>query len=218
MDLATVDELLTTTRAVRKRLDLDRPVPPEVIEECLQLAVQAPTGSNAQTWRFVVVTDPAKRASLAKIYRRSWDATYGRQRAALADATDERSAQQRRVLESADYLAQNLHRVPVFVVPCLLGRVDADSPAQWAGFLGSVYPAVWSFQLALRSRGLGSVLTTLHLFGEAEAARILNIPDTVTQVALLPVAYTKGTDFKPAARRPAQEVTYWDSWKTPRTG
>ncbi len=226
MDLATIDELLSTTRAVRKRLDLDRPVPPEVIEECLGLAIQAPTASNAQTWRFVVVTDPAKRAGLAEIYRLGWEATYGGQRDAQAasartdgsaDGADERSTQQRRVLESADYLARHMHRVPALVVPCVLGRVDGSSVARWAGLLGSVYPAVWSFQLALRSRGLGSVLTTLHLLGEAEAADILGIPATVTQVAMLPVAYTKGTDFKPAARRPAREVTYWNAWKVPRT-
>lgn len=219
MDLATVEHLLTTTRAVRKRLDLERPVPPDVIEECLELAVQAPTGSNAQQWRFVVVTGADKRAALAKIYHRAWTATYGRQQAALGDATDERLSQQRRVLDSANYLAENLHRVPVFVVPCALGRVEPGaSTARWAGFLGSIFPAVWSFQLALRSRGLGSVLTTLHLLSEAEAAEILGIPDTVTQVALLPVAYTKGTDFKPATRRPAREVTYWDTWRSKRPG
>lgn len=219
MDLTTVDHLLTTTRAVRKRLDLDRPVDPEVIEECLDLAVQAPTGSNAQRWRFVVVTDADKRAALAKIYHRAWTNSYGGQLTALGDATDERSVQLRRVLESADYLAENLHRVPVLVIPCVLGRLgDGAPPADWAGFLGSIFPAVWSFQLALRSRGLGSVLTTIHVHGEAEAAEILGIPDTVTQVALVPVAYTRGTDFKPAARRPAREVTYWDGWRSPRPG
>jgi nitroreductase len=198
MDLATVDELLTTTRAVRKRLDLDRPVPPEIIEECLELAIQAPTGSNAQHWRFLVVTDAAKKEALAKIYRTAWEAHYGNQRTeALADTADERALQQLRVVDSASYLAENLHRVPVFVVPCLLGRADGDSAGRWAG-------------------GLGSVLTTLHVHGEAEAADVLGIPDTVTQVGLIPVAYTKGTDFKPAKRRPAPEVTYWDAWKQPR--
>lgn len=217
MDLTTVDNVLTTTRAVRKRLDLDRPVPPEVIEECLELAVQAPTGSNAQRWRFVVVTDVDKRAGLAEIYHRVWTTSYGPQLAALGDATDERSVQQRRVLDSANYLAENLRRVPVLVIPCVLGRLpDGAPPADWAGFLGSIFPAVWSFQLALRSRGLGSVLTTIHAHREAEAAGILGIPDTVTQVGLLPVAYTIGTDFKPAARRPAREVTYWDEWRSPR--
>lgn len=217
MDLDTVDQLLTTTRAVRKRLDLDRPVPPEVIEECLQLAIQAPTGSNAQTWRFVVVTDADKRARLAEIYAREWKAAYGDQRQQLTGRTDERSQQALRVLDSAEYLADTMHRVPVLVVPCVLGRVEPGAPvAQWAGQLASIYPAVWSFQLALRSRGLGSVLTTLHLFGEAEAAELLGIPETVTQAALLPVAYTKGTDFRPAPRRPATEVTYWDTWKARR--
>jgi nitroreductase len=219
MDLATVDQLLTTTRAVRKRLDLDRPVPPELIEECLALAVQAPTGGNAQTWRFLVVTDAAKKARLAAIYRAAWTEFYGGQRERLdaSSAADARVAQHKRVLDSAAYLAENLHRVPVFVVPCLLGRLDGETSAgHWSGFLGSIFPAIWSFQLALRSRGLGSVLTTLHVHGESEAAEVLGIPDTVTQVALLPVAYTKGTDFKPAARRPASELTYWDAWKAPR--
>lgn len=217
MDLETVDHLLTTTRAVRKRLDLDRPVPPEVIEECLQLAIQAPSGSNAQTWRFVVVTDPDKRARLAEIYAREWKSAYGDQRQALAGRTDERSVQALRVLDSAEYLADNMHRVPVLVVPCVLGRVDGGAPAvQWAGQFGSIFPAVWSFQLALRSRGLGSVLTTLHLFGESEAAELLGIPENATQAALLPVAYTRGTDFRPAPRRPATEVTYWNTWKARR--
>lgn len=217
MDLSTVDHLLTTTRAVRKRLDPDRPVPPEVIEECLDLAIQAPTGSNAQHWRFVVVTDPVKRAALAKIYQRHWTTYYGDQLAAVADVTGSRAEQQRRVLDSANYLAENMHRLPVLVVPCVLGRVrDGAATADWSGLFGSIYPAIWSFQLALRSRGLGSVLTTIHLHGEAEAADVLGIPDTVTQVALLPVAYTIGTDFKPAARRPAREVTYWDEWRVRR--
>ena len=217
MDLAAVDELLTTTRAVRKRLDLDRAVPPEVIEECLALAIQAPTGANAQRWRFVVVTDGEKRAALAGIYRQVWDGYERRQVAALDSLPAERAALQRKVLDSARYLAENLHRVPVHVVPCALGGVDAPGrSADWAGFLGSIFPAVWSFQLALRSRGLGSVLTTLHLYGEAEAAKILDIPNTVTQVALLPVAYSTGGGFKPAVRRPAAEVTYWNSWKSPR--
>jgi nitroreductase len=217
MDVTVIDELLTTTRAVRKRLDLDRPVPPDVIDECLALAVQAPTGSNAQHWRFVVVTDADKRAALAEIYRRVWKRYARDQEAALASISGERAIQQRRVLDSANYLAENMHRVPVHVIPCVLGRIDAAGhSAEWAGLLGSIFPAVWSFQLALRSRGLGSSLTTLHLYGETEAAKILGIPDTVTQVALLPVAYTTGDGFKPAARRPAAEVTYWNSWKSPR--
>lgn len=211
------DHVVTTTRAVRKRLDLDRTVPPEIIEECLELALQAPTGSNSQGWRFVVVTDEAKRKVLADLYLEGWKMAYGGGDAAMAGVPEEKQAQQRRVLSSADYLANNLHRVPVHVVPCILGRPGPETPAAgWAGFLGSIIPAVWSFQLALRSRGLGSAYTTLHLFREKEAADLLGIPDTVTQVALLPVAYTKGTDFKPATRRPSTEVTYWDGWKATR--
>jgi nitroreductase len=214
----TVDELLTTTRAVRKRLDLDKPVPPEVIEECLDLAIQAPTGGNQQGWRFVVVTDPDKRKALAEWYREAWAMAYRNQgEDAMATARPEIEDQQRRVYRSADFLADNLERVPVHVIPCILGTLPEGSPG-WmaAGFLGSIIPAVWSFQLALRSRGLGSAYTTLHLAHHKEAGELLGIPDTVTQVALLPVAYTKGTKFKPAERRPARELTYWNEWKATR--
>lgn len=214
MDLSTVDHLLTTTRAVRKRLDLDREVPPEVIDECLQIAIQAPTGSNAQGWRWVVVTDPDLKLGLAELYRRAWEPYKAMGESAMAGLDDDERAQQQRVLDSADYLARNLERVPVLVIPCVLGRLPESSPAwMWTGLLASVYPAVWSFQLALRSRGLGSTLTTLHLMFQDEAAELLGIPDTVTQACLVPVAFTKGTDFKPAKRRPAAEITYRNGWK-----
>ena len=200
MDL---DHALTTTRAVRKRLDLDRPVEPEVINECLELAIQAPTGGNGQGWRWVVVTDADKRTKLADWYRDSWNLVYGNAgEDAMAGQRPEIAEQQRRVYQSADYLANNLERVPVHVIPCILGALPEGTPT-WmaASHLGSIIPAIWSFQLALRSRGLGSTYTTLHLAHQAEASEMLGIPDTVTQVALIPVAYTKGTDFKP--RRPA---------------
>ncbi len=206
MDIATVDRLLSTTRAVRKRLDLTRPVEREVILECLQLAMQAPTASNSQNWRWLVVTDADKRAAIADIYRRCAGDYMAR---AAEQATD---AQTRRVYQSADALNGILGEVPVHVIPCIERRLeDAPLPvaaAAWA----SIIPAAWSFQLALRSRGLGSVWTTLHLVKEREVAELLGIPDTVTQVALFPVAYTIGTDFKPAARPPAETVTRWNTW------
>lgn len=218
MDLKTVDELLTTTRAVRRRLDLERPVEPEVITECLDLAIQAPTGGNNQGWRWLVVTDADKRKALAGWYRQAWQAVYAdRGEDAMAGQRPEMEAQMRRVYRSADYLASNLEKVPVHVIPCILGALPEGTPT-WmaASHLGSIIPAVWSFQLALRSRGLGSVYTTLHLAHQQEAAELLGIPDNATQVALIPVAYTKGTDFKPAARRPAAEITYWEAWKQTR--
>jgi nitroreductase len=214
-----LDLALTTTRAVRRRLDLDRPVPPEVIVECLELAIQAPTGGNNQGWRWLIVTDEAKRKALAGFYRQAWDAVYANAgEDAMATARPELEAQMRRVYRSADFLAQNIERVPVHVIPCILGALPEGTPA-WmaASHLGSIIPAIWSFQLALRSRGLGSTYTTLHLAHQAEAAKLLGIPDTVTQVALLPVAYTKGTDFKPADRRSSSEITYWDEWKATRS-
>lgn len=209
-DLATVDRLLSTTRAVRKRLDLEKPVPREVILDCLRLSQQAPTGSNRQSWRWIVVTDPAKRAALADIYRRCGAEIL---KQALA-STPSGDAQTRRVYESALWLVDHLADVPVHVIPCTAGRLTEGIPeARRASFYGSIFPAVWSFQLALRSRGLGSVLTTLHANREQEAADLLGIPfDKFTQVALLPVAYTKGLDFKRVARPPVESIVSWESW------
>jgi nitroreductase len=223
-DLSQTDALLSTTRAVRKRLDLDREVPDEVLLECLQLAVQAPTGSNQQGWRWMVVRDPDTKAALADMYRRAG----GDYLAAAADSTPAGTSMGR-VLNSATYLAENLEKVPVFVIPMIIGRLDAepDNPDQAAltgnitnaaaGLMGSIIPAMWSFQLALRSRGLGSCYTTLHLGLEAEAAELLGIPPHMTQAGLLPVAYTKGTDFKAASRPPVAEITYLDRYKNPIT-
>jgi len=205
-DLAEVDRLLTTTRAVRRRLDLDRPVAREVILDCLRIAVQAPTASNGQTWRWVVVTDAGKRAELARLYSEA-GAAY------LKHAAEhEPDPQTKRVYESAVALTEILERVPVHVIPCMQGRVEGTPNGVAASAYGSIMPAAWSFQLALRARGLGSVWTTLHLFKEQEVAELLGIPADVTQVALLPVAYTKGTDFRPAERGPVEEITSWDEW------
>ncbi|HZT65022.1 MAG TPA: nitroreductase family protein [Acidimicrobiales bacterium] len=213
-DLNETDRLLSTTRAVRKRLDFDRPVERGVILDCIRLAQQAPTGSNSQGWRWVIVTDQAKKDRLAEMYRRGG----GDYLATAAKNLPADDAQTARVLDSASYLAQNLERVPVLVIPCIKGRPPEGTPMPMvAGHMGSIFPAVWSFQLALRSRGLGSVITSFHLMAEKEAAELLGIPDNVLQVALLPVAYTKGTDFKPAARPPVERIVHWDSWgnKTP---
>jgi nitroreductase len=212
LDLASVDHVLTTTRSVRRRLDLTRPVEPEVIEECLRLAIQAPTGGNSQGWRWIVVTDPELRMKLADLYR---DVATPYLAAGL-EGGGEVSEQQQRVVDSAKYLADVLHEVPVHVLPCLYG--DLEGVPNWAaaGAYGSIVPAVWSFQLALRSRGLGSVFTTLHLPHAEQAAELLGIPAGVTQTALIPVAYFTGDDFKPAARRPMEEITYWNGWKQTR--
>ena len=210
LDIETCDALLSTTRAVRKRLDFCRPVPRSVIDECLQLAVQAPTGSNTQNWRWVVVDDADQRQALADLYRRGGEAYLT---AAGGQAQQAGNAQTARVFSSALYLMEHLHEVPVHVIPCLAGRPPAGaSVPALGGYYASIYPAVWSFQLALRARGLGSCLTTLHLSFEREAAQILNIPDDVVQTALLPVAYTLGTDFRPAARPPVAEITHWNGW------
>ena len=208
-DLSQTDALLSTTRAVRKRLDFDRDVPDDVLLECLQLAVQAPTGSNRQGWRWMIIRDADKKEALADIYRQA-----GGEYLANAARESEAGTQTARVMDSANFLAQNLGKAPVVVIPLIAGRPE-ESPGNGAGLFGSIIPAMWSFQLALRSRGLGSCLTTLHLQREQESAELLGIPPHMTQVGLLPVAYTKGTDFKPAERPPVEGITYLDTYKNP---
>lgn len=210
-DLKITDALLSTTRAVRKRLDLARPVPREVILECIRLSQQAPTGSNAQTWRWVIVTDAGLRKEIARIYREGGGQYLELARTRAADG----DPQTKRVYDSAFWLLDHLADVPVFAIPCVIGRPPSGAPVvAHASVYGSIFPAVWSFQLALRARGLGSVLTTLHLFKEQEVAKLLGIPEGVAQVGLLPVAYTKGTDFQPATRPAPETITSWDRWQS----
>jgi nitroreductase len=206
LDLATVDKLLTTTRAVRKRLDLTRSVELEVILECLRLAIQAPTGSNMQTWRWIVVTDPAVRAQLAELYQ---SAARGATDVRRTEPAMPETPQQQRVMDSADYLMEHIAEVPVFVIPCI---EEGGGPAGWAP---SIYPAAWSFMLALRSRGLGSVITTAHLYRREAADELLGVPEGFVQACMLPVAYYTGDDFKPADRRPIEELAFLNHWETP---
>ena len=213
----SVHDVLTTTRSVRRRLDLDRPVDDELIKECLEYAVHAPTGSNRQGWRFVVVTDPEKRAGLADLYRQGWERYVGMAESAAALATDENSeggTQQMRVMRSAAYLAENMHRVPAMVIPCLPGRIDRSGFGATSS-LASIIPSAWSFMLGARERGLGTCWTTIHLMFEEEASTLLNIPyETVSQVALITVGHTIGTDFQPATREGgADAVTSWNGWE-----
>jgi nitroreductase len=213
MDVAAVDHLLTTTRSVRKRLDLERPVEPAVVARCIEIALQAPTGSNAQGWHFVVVTDGPKRRALADLYRRGWELydENPRLRREYPDG-DPRAPQYGRIHDSASFLAAHLQDVPVLVLPCVEGRVEHAGVLAQASTYGSILPATWSFMLAARARGLGCAWTTLHLLFEQEAAQVLGIPETVTQAALLPVAYFTGRDFKPAKRLPASTLTHWNAW------
>ena len=213
-NLAVVDHLLTTTRSVRKRLDLNRPVEREVIEECLEIAGQAPSGSNRQGWHFVVVTDGEKKQFIAERYRKAW---YGYNATRNVGGGPDLTAEEKqmlRVISSAQYLADNMQDVPALVIPCIEGRPEDAAPASQAGVYGSILPAAWSLMLALRARGLGSAWTTLHLQSEGEIAEMLGIPDGISQAALLPVAYFKGDDFRPARRKPMRDRTYWDSWQT----
>jgi nitroreductase len=215
MPSLTPDELLTTTRAVRRRLDLSRPVGRKVIEECIHAALQAPNAGNRQKIHFVVVTEEKKRASLADIYRKG-SAEYFKMRwenLAKGSGNPAKDAAEKRVMDSAWYLHEHLHEVPVHIVPCISGRTDGmpapDQAARW----GTIFPAAWSFMLAGRARGLGTTFTTLHLNCEKEAAELLGIPfEEVMQAGLLPVAYTKGADFRPAARPPVSEIIHWDGW------
>lgn len=211
----SADDVLTSTRAVRKRLDFDRPVERSVIEECLEIALQAPTGSNSQGWHWVMVTDADKKAALAEIYRSNF-AEYRKVAASRSyEAGDPRAEQSIRVTASAEYLTEHFQRVPVMMVPCIAGRLDNASVVQGAGAWGSILPAVWSFMLAARERALGTAWTTIHLMfdGEQKAADVLGIPyDKVTQAGLFPIAYTIGTDFQPAKRLPLEPILHWDQW------
>lgn len=204
----TAREMLTTTRAVRRRLDLDRPVPLSLVRDCIELAVQAPSGRNGQRWRWVVVDDPERKRGLAAI----WRDTYAGPRAPVTE-----DPALRRITASSDHLAQVMDRVPVLVVPCLLDRPPVEhDPQALADFYGSGLPAVWSFMLAARLHGLGTAMTTQHLAKEAAAADLLGIPHTVTQLALIPVGYTIGDTFRPAPRRPVDEIIYHDTWRSRR--
>jgi nitroreductase len=207
-DLQETDRLLSTTRAVRKRLDFERPVEREILLDCIRLSQQAPTGSNSQLWRWLVITNTEKRRAIGEIYARG--AKYLSEAKKQVAQGDQQTA---RVYDSAEYLAEHISQVPALVIPCVVGRPSDDATlVENASIFGSILPAVWSFQLALRSRGLGSVWTTLHLVWEQEVAELLNVPNDVMQVAMLPVAYTIGTDFKIAQRQPPEEITYWDGW------
>jgi nitroreductase len=216
----TLDELLTTTRAVRRRLDFDRPVPRELVEECVSIAMQAPSGSNARGWHFMVVGDPAKREAIAALYRQAFEGYRSMPVSAHALAEQAKGDDvgiMNAVVGSAEALAENLHRAPYLVIPCIEGRFPPIEGPMGnlanASQYGSVLPAFWNFMLAARARGLGTAWTTLHLMHEQEVAEILGIPfDSITQTALSPLAYTLGTDFKPASGRRLEDALHVDSW------
>lgn len=210
IDVATADKLLTTTRSVRARLDLTRPVEPELIAQCLEIATQAPQGSNLCRYHFLVVTDATKRARLAEMYRRAFPTFY----------TPEQIAELRRTrprdLVSWLFLVEHMQDVPMLIIPCVEGRPEGRVPERLSGLYGNILPAAWSLMLALRARGVGAAWTTIALTYEDEVAALLDIPKTVTAAAVLPVAYFTGDDFKPATRVPARERTYWNTWGTRR--
>ena len=227
MDLASIDHVLTTTRSVKKRLDFSRPVDPEVIQRCIEIALQSPTGVNSQGWYFLVVTDPDKRLALGEVYRRAMRdyIAFQNQQPPQYPTDSLRAGQWQRMLDASMYLNERVNEAPVHIIPCINTQVkdypllfQSPTPSSFyhASLYGSILPAAWSLMLALRARGLGSAWTTVHLVYEKEAAAILDIPDTILQVALLPVAHFTGEDFRPAKRLPVEEVTYWNGWGRPR--
>ena len=212
----SVDEVLATTRAVRKRIDFEKPVEPEIIKECLEAAIQSPTGSNAQSWQWLVVTDSEQKTALADLYKQGWELysqMEGNVQTAYKGDEDERIAQQNRVQDSAAYLAENFEKVPVMMIPILPGRFEGLPSVASAAMLGSILPGAWSFMLAARERGLGTAWTTIHLMFEEQAAEVLGIDyQSYTQCALITCGYSKGTDFIPAKRPPLETVLHWDRW------
>ncbi|MCK2216520.1 nitroreductase family protein [Actinomadura sp. ATCC 31491] len=208
----TPDELLTTIRSVRKRLDLTRPVPMELVRECLEIALQAPTGGNSQGWHWIVITDPDKRKAVGDYYGRATRAYLGSGSSAgdLFQDDPERAATQRRVSDSAAFLGEHMGDVPVLVIACIeAARLPEGNQA---GLWGSLLPAAWSYMLAARARGLGTAWTSLHLVYESEIADLLGIPANVRQGVLMPTAYYTGETFRPARRQPLDEVLHVDSW------
>ena len=206
----SLDEVLTSTRAVRKRLDFDRPVPRELLLECLQVAVQAPTGSNRQGWQFVAISDPERKRAITDLYRRSWD-KYKTTPAPNYAEEDVRGQRMPAVRDSSQYLADRYHEAPWLLIPVLEGKPPQNH--MQAGYWGSILPAFWSFMLAARARGLGTAWTTLHLAYEQEAAEIIGLPfEKFTQAGMTPVAFYTGETFKPAPRLPIESVVHWDSW------
>ena len=210
------DELLSTTRAVRKRLDFSRPVPDDLLRECVGLAMQSPSGSNNMTMQFVVVRDEAKRRAIGDIYRQCY-AMYQNMPGIYIGSIDKgdevANAQQQRSATSADFLGEHMGDAPALVIACTAGRADGMPAMVTSSMMGNVLPAMWSFMLAARARGLGTCWTTVHLFMEQQAAEVLGIPfESVQQVCLTPVAFTTGTDFKPAHRPPADSIIHWDAW------
>jgi nitroreductase len=221
IDLRSVDHVLMTTRAVRRRLDLGRQVEREVIETCIDIAIQAPTALHGETWHFVVITEPSQRAAVADIYRGAGeghrsgglplDPYLSSLRAEKSD--DRRFAAQQRMFNSGAHLVTHMQDVPLLILACVEGRVENAGPGAQASLYGSIFPAVWSLMLAFRARGIGSVMTTQHIeHFERDMARAVGLPDGITQVALLAAGYFTGVDFKPAKRAPARERTHWDRW------
>jgi nitroreductase len=217
------EEVLTTTRAVRKRLDLSREVARETVLECLAIAQQAPSAGNREGWHFVVIDDPRLKAGLADLYRRSIDIGYGASPPRDAEARRALAERQSpgdvdayvRQLESVGHLYDHLQDVPVHVIPCVPALPLGTPPRgfELATRWGSVMQGTWSFMLAARSRGLGTVWTTAHLRFESEAAELLGIPgDDYMQAGLIPVAHTLGGTFKPGPRRPLDRIVHFDRW------
>jgi len=204
MDLESIDRVLRTTRSVRRRIDFERPVEAEILEECIEIATQAPTGALSENWRFLVLTESEGKQTVANLYRRALE-TYVEARGVEVKPTQRA-------------LADRLHEMPVLILVCGEGRPLGESTAMQVAFFGSVLPAAWSLMLALRARGLGSTWTTLHLMHERETAEALGIPEGVTQTVLLPIGYTLDAVLKPAVRKAPGEVTYWNRWGERRTG
>lgn len=208
------DHALKTTRSVRFRLDFERPIDPDLITECLEIALQAPTASNSQQWQWVVVTEPEKIAAIADVYKRSFQVLANRPPEERPDygPGDSRTEQSEKVTASATYLAEQMHRCPALLLACINGRVEDEGAQRQAAVYGSILPGAWSFMIAARVRGIGMAWTTLHLRHEDEVADLIGIPRDVTQAALFPMAHFTGDDFKSAPRVPLDQVVHWNQW------
>jgi len=208
------ERLLTATRSARKSLDVTAPVDIEVIRDCLGIGLQAANGSNQQSWRWVIVTDKTLRERIAALYRETYLEKVGGQLIAGFLPSD---SPESRLMSSTEWLVEHLAEVPIHVIPCYeptYPRQDGDESFYLATLYGSIFPAVWNFQLALHTRGYGTCITTLHLHHERAVGKLLGIPDSYVQGCLLPVGRLRsGHEFRPAPRRPIDEVVAINGWE-----
>ena len=203
-------EAIHNMRAMR-RLKPD-PVPDELIRKIIDAGLRAPTGGDAQNWRFIVVKDPEIKQRIQVVYKRAFEIVIARYRSS-PPAPGKTEAHKQRMLKAVEYLTDHFHEAPVMIVCCLLNdTARAIGLAKMSG--ASIYPSVQNMLLAARALGLGSVLTTRHLLYEKEVNEALRLPENAETFAILPIGWPMGK-FGAVSREPVEKVTFFNRWGDP---